>query len=82
MRLPYGYERYDVMGVNERNNLVGTYLYYKLCRQHGEENAGKLTGMLLELDPEELLGLVKDNTLLSAKADKAMDVWNSHISQN
>jgi polyadenylate-binding protein len=43
------------------------------------EYAGKITGMLLEMDNTELLHLVEDTASLSQKVQEAMDVLKQHL---
>lgn len=40
--------------------------------------AGKITGMLLEMDNSELLLLLEDSTALDAKVEEAVSVLKQH----
>lgn len=42
------------------------------------EFAGKVTGMLLEMEKEDLVALVNDRTALEGKAEEAMEVLEKH----
>ncbi|KAI0203590.1 polyadenylate binding protein [Astrocystis sublimbata] len=44
--------------------------------------AGKITGMLLEMDNTELVQLVDDDTQLRAKVDEAMAVYDEYVKTN
>jgi polyadenylate-binding protein len=43
------------------------------------EYAGKITGMLLEMDNTELLHLVEDKDSLQNKVQEAMEVLKQHL---
>ena len=58
--------------------MVGDYLFPRIKTRHGDEYAGKLTGMILGLDPEELFTLVKDESLLNSRSDEAKRVLEAH----
>uniref|UniRef100_A0AAV2IVC1 PABC domain-containing protein n=1 Tax=Knipowitschia caucasica TaxID=637954 RepID=A0AAV2IVC1_KNICA len=49
---------------------VGEELYSRIYNQH-KDNAGKLTGMLLELPSAVLVQLLQDEAMLTAAVDKA-----------
>jgi polyadenylate-binding protein len=58
--------------------LLGESLYPKIQRQH-PELAGKITGMLLEMDNMELLALLDDEQALIAKVDEALSVYDEYV---
>jgi hypothetical protein len=62
----------------ERDRLVGDYIFPKIKARHGDAFAGKLTGMILGLDPEEVFTLVKDDALLNSRSDEAKRVLEAH----
>lgn len=68
------------MEKGQRDQLVGDRIYPKIKGRHGDEYAGKLTGMILGLDVDELLELVKDDNKLFARADEAQRVLQEHAS--
>jgi len=43
------------------------------------ELAGKITGMLLEMDNMELVNLVEDESALRAKVDEALTVYDEYV---
>lgn len=44
--------------------------------------AGKITGMLLEIDTSELLHMIEDQESLRAKIEEAVAVLQAHQSKN
>ncbi|KAI8321924.1 polyadenylate binding protein [Martensiomyces pterosporus] len=57
----------------EQKQMLGEALY-PLIAAHDEEKAGKITGMLLEMDNSELLHLLENAEALEAKVTEAVDV--------
>lgn len=78
--MPSGFENLKSMDKGARDQLVGDSIYPKIKGRHGDEYAGKLTGMILGLDVDELLDLVKDDNKLFARADEALRVLQEHAS--
>ncbi|KFY29398.1 hypothetical protein V493_02386 [Pseudogymnoascus sp. VKM F-4281 (FW-2241)] len=62
----------------QQERQIGNTLYLKL-KNLIPELAGKVTGMLLELDTSELLDLVDDDDALHAKMDQALIVYNRYL---
>merc|ERR1719456_1789058 len=56
-----------------QKQLLGEKLHAQISRQH-PELAGKITGMMLEMDNAELLGLLDSPAQLQAKVDEARRV--------
>ncbi|KAJ1966200.1 Protein phosphatase PP2A regulatory subunit B [Dipsacomyces acuminosporus] len=57
----------------EQKQMLGEALY-PLIAAHDEERAGKITGMLLEMDNSELLHLLENAEALEAKVSEAVEV--------
>merc|ERR1712216_704089 len=56
-----------------QKQMVGEKLYAIICKEH-PDLAGKITGMLLEMDTAELLGLLESPPQLKAKVTEARRV--------
>jgi polyadenylate-binding protein len=61
----------------DQKNMIGEKLY-PLIYQENDKLAGKITGMLLEMDNSELLNLIEDKTALLSKIEEAMNVLKQH----
>ena len=57
--------------------MIGERLY-PLIHQTQPELAGKITGMLLEMDNSELLLLMETPEALESKVDEAVEVLKQH----
>ncbi|KAG2233701.1 hypothetical protein BDF21DRAFT_457845 [Thamnidium elegans] len=63
-----------------QKQMLGERLY-PLINAQQPEYAGKITGMLLEMDNGELLNLIEDNKALENKINEAMEVLKAHMSE-
>ncbi|KAF7597078.1 Protein phosphatase PP2A regulatory subunit B [Aspergillus hancockii] len=62
----------------QQKQMLGEALYPKIQAQQ-PELAGKITGMLLEMDNTELLSLLEDEDALRAKVDEALSVYDEYM---
>ncbi|KAK3711098.1 Protein phosphatase PP2A regulatory subunit B [Vermiconidia calcicola] len=62
----------------QQKQMLGEVLYPKIANQQ-PELAGKITGMLLEMDNGELLSLCQDDDALRNKVDEAMNVYDEYV---
>lgn len=63
---------------HQQKQMLGEALYPKIQAAQ-PELAGKITGMLLEMDNTELLGLLEDDEALRAKVDEALSVYDEYM---
>ncbi|KIW86107.1 polyadenylate-binding protein, cytoplasmic and nuclear [Fonsecaea pedrosoi CBS 271.37] len=66
------------MPPNQQKQMLGEAIYPKI-QQIQPELAGKITGMLLEMDNSELLALIDDDNALRAKVDEALTVYDEYV---
>lgn len=62
---------------HEQKQLLGERLYPMIERAH-PSLAGKITGMLLEIENSELLNMIEDPEALKSKVDEAVAVLHMH----
>lgn len=67
----------NTMTHEDQTQLLGEQLYPKV-NMHCPENAGKITGMLLEMDMNEIVHMLDSPDLLKAKVDEALAVLQAH----
>ncbi|KAI9310890.1 hypothetical protein BX666DRAFT_2003604 [Dichotomocladium elegans] len=60
-----------------QNQVLGERIYAVVKEKYPEE-AGKVTGMLLEMDKEDLVALINEREALESKADEAVAVLEEH----
>ncbi|XP_038065653.1 uncharacterized protein LOC119735791 [Patiria miniata] len=61
----------------QQKQMLGERLHPLIKRSHGQL-AGKITGMLLEIDNSELLHMLESYELLKAKVEEAVNVLKAH----
>ncbi|QDS75059.1 hypothetical protein FKW77_006603 [Venturia effusa] len=61
-----------------QKQMLGEALYPKIHEQQ-PELAGKITGMLLEMDNQELLNLINDEGALRNKVSEALNVYDEYV---
>ncbi|KAL1865099.1 hypothetical protein VTK73DRAFT_5509 [Phialemonium thermophilum] len=62
----------------QQKQILGENLFPKI-QAIQPDLAGKITGMLLEMDNNELVSLLEDDTALRAKVDEAMAVYDEYL---
>ncbi|KAF2248000.1 Polyadenylate-binding protein, cytoplasmic and nuclear [Trematosphaeria pertusa] len=62
----------------QQKQMLGEALYPKIHEMQ-PELAGKITGMLLEMDNAELINLTTDESALRAKVEEAMNVYDEYV---
>lgn len=65
----------------EQKQMLGEVIYMKIYQKHNDL-AGKITGMLLEMDNAELLALVDNQPALDAKVQEAISVLEDFQQQD
>uniref|UniRef100_A0A1I8HVE1 Polyadenylate-binding protein n=1 Tax=Macrostomum lignano TaxID=282301 RepID=A0A1I8HVE1_9PLAT len=66
-----------IAGSTEQKQMLGERLYPLIHEMHAPL-AGKITGMLLEIDNAELLHMLESHDALKAKVDEAVNVLRAH----
>ena len=64
----------------QQKNVLGERLYEHISRAH-PQHASKVTGMLLEMDNAEILGLLDSTEALDNKVEEALAVLRHHANQ-
>ncbi|ESZ93443.1 putative Polyadenylate-binding protein, cytoplasmic and nuclear [Sclerotinia borealis F-4128] len=62
----------------QQKQLLGEALFPKI-QVLQPELAGKITGMLLEMENQELINLIEDDASLRAKVDEALTVYDEYV---
>merc|ERR1719373_658997 len=74
---PLTSEMLNKANASQQKQMIGERIFPKI-QSREPKLAGKITGMLLEMDNMELLHLLEDETALMAKINEALAVLNSH----
>lgn len=62
----------------QQKQILGEMIFPKI-QAINSELAGKITGMLLEMENAELINLIEDDSALKAKVDEALAVYDDYI---
>ncbi|KAG5916791.1 Protein phosphatase PP2A regulatory subunit B [Claviceps africana] len=62
----------------QQKQILGEVIFPKI-QAINAELAGKITGMLLEMDNSELINLIEDDGALKAKVDEALAVYDEYV---
>jgi polyadenylate-binding protein len=65
-----------------QKQIIGEALYPKIIAQEGiqdPELAGKITGMLLDMEVPELLALAEDDAALKARVEEALSAYQAYL---
>lgn len=62
----------------QQKQMLGEMIFPKIQAINGEL-AGKITGMLLEMDNSELINLIEDDAALKSKVDEALAVYDEYV---
>ncbi|PNY22447.1 Polyadenylate-binding protein [Tolypocladium capitatum] len=62
----------------QQKQILGEIIFPKI-QAINAELAGKITGMLLEMDNSELINLIEDDGALKAKVDEALAVYDEYV---
>jgi hypothetical protein len=68
------------MSAEDQKEMLGEQLY-PLIQQTHPHSAGKITGMLLEMENAEILHMLVFREALAAKVEEAVSVLNAHHSR-
>ncbi|KAG9516062.1 hypothetical protein KCU93_g9290, partial [Aureobasidium melanogenum] len=72
---------FDTAASRQQKQMLGEVLYPKIVKLQ-PQHAGKLTGMILEMDNNAILHLIADDVALRSEVDEALRVYNDHLKDN
>lgn len=76
----YNDELYQISDPPTRKQILGEAIYNDIMPNY-KENTGKITGMMLEMPDSEIIQLLKDKSLVIAKANEALAVLKEHFNK-
>ncbi|KAL9944906.1 Protein phosphatase PP2A regulatory subunit B [Verticillium nonalfalfae] len=62
----------------QQKQIIGELIFPKIAAQQ-PELAGKITGMLLEMENSELITLIEDDNAMKLKVDEALGVYEEYV---
>lgn len=71
-------QTYAIAPEGQQKQMLGEALYPKIQKLH-PDLAGKITGMLLEMENFELLSLLDDEAALQQKVNEALSVYDDYV---
>jgi len=73
-QLPFSLADFTAAATEVKKRMIGEAIYPHVLKSSNQQVAGKITGMLLEMDNAELLGLLQNPPLLLVKVTEAIEV--------
>ena len=70
-------EELQLIDKADRDNSIGTYLYNKIEAKEGGEIAGKITGMLLDLELSDVYNIIHDEPSFDKVFNEALELIRS-----
>ncbi|PBP18543.1 4 family polyadenylate binding protein [Diplocarpon rosae] len=74
-------QQLSAVAPTQQKQLLGEALFPKI-QVLQPDLAGKITGMLLEMENQELVNLIEDDSALRAKVDEALTVYDEYVKNN
>ncbi|CAG9330898.1 unnamed protein product [Blepharisma stoltei] len=81
-QLPFNISDFNAASADIKKRMIGEAVYPQVLKNSSQQIAGKITGMLLEMDNAELLGLLQNPPLLLIKVQEAIEVLRKAWSTN
>mmetsp|Transcript_29111 Transcript_29111/g.28812 ORF Transcript_29111/g.28812 Transcript_29111/m.28812 type:complete len:147 (+) Transcript_29111:1194-1634(+) len=81
-QLPFNLSDFNAASADIKKRMIGEAVYPQVLKNSSQQIAGKITGMLLEMDNAELLGLLQNPPLLVVKVQEAIEVLRKAWSTN
>jgi polyadenylate-binding protein len=74
VKLPFDLNTFSSASVDVQKRMLGECLYPMVLDKSNKKIAGKITGMLLEIDPNALLKMVQSPGEVTTKVQEAIEV--------